>query len=40
MEQEHFKHDNAQVRLRIDRIYMNHHLADQLDRSYTCAALA
>jgi hypothetical protein len=40
LEQEHFTHDNAQVRSRIDRIYMNHHLSDQLDRSYSCAALA
>jgi exonuclease III len=40
LEQEHFTHDNAQVRSRIDRIHSNHHVVDQLDRWYSCAALA
>ena len=40
LEQMQFTHDNAQSRSRIDRVYINNHVADQLDRHYSCAAMA
>ena len=40
LEQEEYTHDSARGRSRLDRIYSNHHLTDQLDRRIGCAALA
>ena len=34
-----FTHENAMARSRLDRVYSNHFISDQLDRSYTCTAL-
>ena len=37
--QEEYTHDSAIGRSRLDRVYSNHHLTDQLDRCMGCAAL-
>ena len=39
LEQSDFTHDCASSRSRIDRVYTNHHLAEQLDSRFACAAL-
>ena len=39
LEQEHCTHENALARSRLDRIYTNQHLTEQLDRHYFCVAL-
>ena len=39
MHQFQFTHDNASARSRLDRVYSNHHVVDQLDRQYACSAL-
>ena len=38
-QQEHFTCDTALARSRLDRIYSNQHLTDQLDRWHGCSAL-
>ena len=40
IDQEEFTHDSALGRSRLDRIYSNHYLTDQLDRRIGCAALS
>ena len=39
LEQNNFTHSSALGQSRLDRVYSNHHLADQLDRHVCCAAL-
>jgi hypothetical protein len=39
MHQFQFTYDNASARSRLDRVYSNHHVVDQLDRQYACSAL-
>ena len=39
LEQGHMTQENARARSRIDRVYLNQHIADQLDGHYGCAAL-
>ena len=40
LQQEDFTHDSVSSRSRLDRVYMNHFLTDQLDRCMGCVALA
>ena len=40
VEQDDYTHDCALGRSRIDRVYVNQHVTDQLDRQVGCAALA
>ena len=40
LEQPAFTHENTTAFSRIDRIYANHHMTDQLDRHFCAAALA
>ena len=40
LHQEEFTHDSALGRSRLDRVYSNHYLTDQLDRRIGCAALS
>ena len=39
LQQEEYTHDSALGRSRLDRVYSNHHLSDQLDRRIGCVAL-
>jgi hypothetical protein len=39
LEQEHCTHENAFARSRLDRVYTNQHLSEQLDRHSSCAVL-
>ena len=39
LEQEEYTHDSALGRSRLDRVYSNHDLADQLDRTWGCSVL-
>ena len=39
LHQSQHTHDSAQARSRLDRVYWNQHIADQLDRRLICAAL-
>ena len=40
LEQPAFTHENSTAHSRIDRIYTNHHVADQLDRHFAASVLA
>ena len=40
LHQDEFTHSSERGESRLDRVYSNHHLMDQLDRDWGCAALA
>ena len=39
LEQLAYTHENTTAQSKIDRIYINHHIADQLDRQFSASAL-
>ena len=39
LEQPALTHENSTAQSKIDRIYINHHIADQLDRQFSAATL-